>query len=400
MRTPHRNSTHPFPNYRNPYDELAALDDGPLEEFLHETPEESEGSDWAPPNHRRGPRRRRKRFAGLPLAMKASVLVVVLAAFLALADRWALLYAEHKAADQLKDRMDLSAAPEIEIGGFPFLTQLADGRLDAVKVTVPDVEADRVTLARVSATAKNVLLDGDGPTAVRGARIPRLYGDVLLSFDDLNRELGASQMTFTGHGGDEVRARGVLPVAGHDLRMRADARIKRDGERGISTEVGGMRLDIGDLATFRPGTRESQGLHLTRKSATRLAKEKKKAKELLSVPSIAKRIGVPDSAVQEALSDDSKFEKFTGSPRFAGQLMKVNLIDLAVENPELLKRLGFDLALLDGLSRLTRPALVDRLSIGFRLPKPPKGELSLRDVRVQKDGIRVRVTGQGLAIGK
>lgn len=223
---------------------------------------------------------------------------------------------------------------------------------------------------------------------------------MLLSFDDLNRELGASQMTFTGHGGDEVRARGVLPVAGHDLRMRADARIKRDGERGISTEVGGMRLDIGDLATFRPGTRESQGLHLTRKSATRLAKEKKKAKELLSVPSIAKRIGVPDSAVQEALSDDSKFEEFTGSPRFAGQLMKVNLIDLAVENPELLKRLGFDLALLDGLSRLTRPALVDRLSIGFRLPKPPKGELSLRDVRVQKDGIRVRVTGQGLAIGK
>lgn len=416
MRTPHPIAAHSH-SPPNPYEDLAALDDGPLEDFLQvEEPAVIEGAEqeaeWAPPNHRRGsrdrrdlgprrrPRRRRRSpFTGLSLAVKAVIAVLVLAAFLALGDRWALLYAERTAAEKVRDQLKLSASPEVEIDGFPFVTQILDQRLDSVSVTVPDVAADRVSLAKVSATATGVRVDG-GPTSLRGVRIPELNGEVLLSFDDLNRELGASQMTFTGHGRDEVRARGVLPVAGHDLRMRADARIKRDGERGISTEVGGMRLDIGDLATFRPGTRESQGLHLTRKSATRLAKEKAKAKELLSVPSIAKRIGVPDSAVKEALSDDSKFEEFTGSPRFAGQLMKVNLIDLAVQNPELLKRLGFDLALLDGLSRLTRPALVDRLSIGFRLPKPPKGELSLRDVRVQKDGIRVRVTGQGLAIGK
>jgi hypothetical protein len=62
-------------------------------------------------------------------------------------------------------------------------------------------------------------------------------------------------------------------------------------------------------------------------------------------------------------------------------------------------RLGLDPALLGALSRLTRPVLADRLSLGFRLPEPPSGELRLRDVRVAQDGIRVRVKGSGLAVG-
>ncbi|MFF1703965.1 DUF2993 domain-containing protein [Streptomyces sp. NPDC058252] len=402
MRTPHRMTTHP---YTNPYEELAALDDGPLEEFLHEdepaqAPEEVPEEDWAPPNHRRAGRRRRKRLAGLPFAVKAAVLVLSLASFLTLTDRWALLYAEHEAADKLKDQLHLAAAPEVEIGGFPFLTQLADHRLDSVKVTVPDVAADRVSLAEVSATATHVRLDsGDDPTTVRGAHVPALHGEVLLSFDDLNRELGASQVTFTGHGHDRVRARGTLPVAGHDLRLRADARIGRDGERGISTQIDGMRLDIGDLATYRPGARASEGLHLTPRSVARLGKETAKARALLSVPSIVRRLGVPDAAVREALRDDTKLASLTGSATFARRAMRVNLLDVAIAHPALLKRFGLDPALLDGLSRLTRPVLVDQLSLGFRLPHPKDGDLRLRDVRVEKDGIRVRMTGSALTIG-
>ncbi|MFE9021913.1 DUF2993 domain-containing protein [Streptomyces sp. NPDC007808] len=409
MRSPHHITTHP---YTNPYEELAALDDGPLDEFLHEDTRDGPGEQderdqaaaqddpWAPPNHRRnGRRRRRGRFAGLPLALKAVVALLVLAAFLALGDRWALLYAERRAADTLKDRLHLTAAPEVEIGGFPFLTQVADERLDSVRITVPDVAADRISLAQVTATAKDVRLDTDGPTEVRGADVPHLEGDVLLSFADLNRELGASQVTFTGEGDNRVRARGTLPVAGHDLRLRAEARIVREGDRGIATHIAGMRLDIGDLATYRPGARASQGLHLSPRSAERLAKETEKAKALLSVPSVVRRLGVPDSLVRDALRSEAKLTELTGTPRFAQRAMKLNLIDLALDHPELLKRLGFDPALLDALPRLTRPVLADQLSLGFRLPEPPSGELRLRDVRVEEDGIRVRLEGAGLTVG-
>ncbi|MFC5217963.1 DUF2993 domain-containing protein [Streptomyces coerulescens] len=400
MRSPHHITAHPYPN---PYEELGSLDDGPLAEFLVEEEDEAEAQDdpWAPPNHRRGSRRKRPgRLAGLPFAMKAVVALLVLAAFLTLADRWALLYAERRAADTLKNRLKLTAAPEVEISGFPFLTQLADERLDSVKVTVPDVAADRISLAQVTATATDVRLDTDGPTSVRGADVPRLQGDVLLSFADLNRELGASQVTFTGEGHDRVRARGTLPVAGHDLRLRAEARIVRNGDRGIATHIGGMRLEIGDLATYRPGARTSEGLHLSRRSVTRLAHETRKAKALLSVPAVVRRLGVPDPLVREALRNESKLTELVGTPRFLHQAMRLNLIDLALDHPRLLALLGFDPALLDALPRLTRPVLTDQLSLGFRLPEPPSGQVRLRDVRVEKDGIRVRLEGAGLAVGR
>ncbi|MFF6915632.1 LmeA family phospholipid-binding protein [Streptomyces sp. NPDC012466] len=402
MRTPHHVAAHPRPN---PYEELAALDDGPLEEtpleeFLVKEPDAGAEDTWTPPDHRRGGRRRRKnRFAGLPLAVKAVVGLAVIAAFTTLADRWAVLYAEHRAADTLKDRLDLAAAPEVEIGGFPFLTQLADKRLESVKVTVPDVAADRVSLAKVSATAHDVRLDADGLTSVRGAHVPRFDGEVQLTFADLNRELGASQVTFTGEGRDRVRADGTLPVAGHDLRLRAEARIQRQGERGIATEIGNMRLDIGDLATYRPGTRPSEGLHLTPKGIADLARETRKAKALLSVPAIVQRMGVPEATVREALADDGKLAELTGSPRFARQAARLNLIDLALDNPGVMRRLGLDPELLDSLAGLTRPVLADRLSLAFELPEPEQGNVRLRDVRVQKDGIRVRVSGSGLNVG-
>ncbi|WP_330265968.1 DUF2993 domain-containing protein [Streptomyces griseorubiginosus] len=369
MRSPHPVPTHPHPFEAPP----------------------------APPTHRRTKRRgRRGRFA---FAVKTVASLAVLAAFLTLADRWAVLYAEHRAADTLKQRLRLTAAPEVEIGGFPFLTQLADRRLESVQVTVPDVAADRVTLAAVSATGRDIRLDGDGPTSVRGARVPELHGDVLLSFADMNRELGASQVTFTGAARDRVAVRGTLPVAGHDLRLRADVRVARDGRRGVDTRIGGIRLDIGDLATYRPGTRPAEGLHLTPASAAALARETRKARALLAVPSVVRALGVPDATVREAQRSDTALARLTGRPEFVRQALRLNLLDLALAHPELLSRLGLDPALLDALSHLTRPALADRLSLAFQLPEPSSGELRLRDVRVERDGIRVRITGSALAVG-
>ncbi|MDG5801741.1 DUF2993 domain-containing protein [Streptomyces ossamyceticus] len=350
---------------------------------------------------RHGGRRRRRpgRISGLPWVVKGVAGLLVAAGVVGLADRWAVLYAEHRAGDALKEQLDLAAAPEVEIGGFPFLTQLAGERLESVRVTVPDVAADRVSLARVSATAHDLRLDTDGFTSVRGARVPRLDGDVLLSFADLNRELGASQVEFSGDGRGRVRARGTLPVAGHDVRLRAEARIERQGARGVATEIGGMRLDIGNMATYRPGSRASQGLHLTAKGSATLAREAGRARALLAVPAVVRRMGVPDATVREALNDDGKLAELTGSPRFARQAQGLNLLDLALGNPALPRALGLDPGLLDALSRLTRPVLADRLSLAFELPEPERGDVRLRDVRVEKDGIRVRLEGSGLAVG-
>ncbi|MFD8376846.1 DUF2993 domain-containing protein [Streptomyces sp. NPDC059688] len=413
MRTPHIQTHQPaqsdgppaerVPLGRNPYDELASLADDPPDDLLAGDTTGTRRDDdseepWAPPNHRRGSRRR-NRATGLPTIVRFLAWTLTLACLVTLADRWALLYAEHKASERLKDELDLAAAPEVRIAGFPFLTQLAARRLDSVQVTVPDIPAQRVTLTQVTADADDIRIDGDGPTAVRGALVRRMHGRVLLSFADMNRELGASQVAFTAHGPGGVRARGSLRIGGRDLRVRADTRIRRDGDRGIAASVDGMRLDIGDLATYRPGTGPSEGLHLTRASARRLTREAEKIKAFLSIPEIVHRLGVPDGAVRAALHDEDRLHRLTGAPRFLHRLTRVNLVDAALAHPRLLERLGLDLSLLTALTKLTRPQIADRFSFAFRLPKPPAGDLRLQRVSVGKEGIRADVSASGLLLG-
>ncbi|WP_275463479.1 DUF2993 domain-containing protein [Streptomyces noursei] len=384
----------PPPARRSYLNERDATDD-PLGLGLR--PDEDDEDAWAPPNHRKT-RRGISRFAAVPRTVKALVALAACAGTLALADRFAVLYAQNKAEEQVKTALHLHARPEVDIHGFPFLTQVFDKRLDRVDVVIPDVAADRVSLAKVAATARNIQLDGDLPSAIKGATIGQMHGSVLLAFDDMNRELGASQVKFSGVGNNGVRAVGELPIAGHTLRVRAEARIQRNGERGISTDIGQMRLDIGDVAIYRPGTGKEEGLRLTRKGAAELSRQAAKVKSMLSIPAIAERIGIPKEYIDDALRSDDKLHELIGSPRFVHQLMNVNLVDVVMDHPWLLQKVGIDAKMLGALTELTKPQLADRLSLSFQLPKTP-GDVRLRNITVESDGIHADLTGSNLPFG-
>ncbi|MEI5010783.1 LmeA family phospholipid-binding protein [Streptomyces sp. PmtA] len=152
--------------------------------------------------------------------------------------------------------------------------------------------ADKVSLAEVHASARDIRIVGDLPSSLQGAVVTRMEGDVLLSFDDLNRELGASRVKFTSAGPGGVHIAGSLPVAGREITVRAEARIERDGQRAVSTTVQGMRLDVPGLFTYRPGEDpESSGLRLHREAATRISREAARIKALLALPAVVKRPG-------------------------------------------------------------------------------------------------------------
>ncbi|MFI9204986.1 DUF2993 domain-containing protein [Streptomyces sp. NPDC053048] len=329
-------------------------------------------------------------------------------AFLVLADRCAVMYAEKKAQQKLQQALHLEAEPQVDIHGFPFLTQVLTKRLRQVDVTVPDVAADRVSLAKVRASAEDIRLTGSLPADIRGAVVGRLDGSVLLAFDDMNRELGASQVKFSDLGGNAIGAKGRLSVAGQELVLRAQARLRRDGDRAISTEIGDMSLDIPRVATYRPGPSASgsdkgegdgRSLTLHPEAAERISRDVARVKALLSVPAIAERLGVTEDEVALALRSEERLHEITGAPRFVEKLTRINLVDLVLDNPWLLRKLGIDPQLITALTHLQPPALADRLALSFRLPKQAE-DLHLRKVTVQRDGIRVELTATGLPVGK
>ncbi|WP_078870985.1 DUF2993 domain-containing protein [Streptomyces caatingaensis] len=369
-------------------------------------PAPDDDTPWSPPDHRRprnrrragrGRRRRRNPFAGLPRAAKLLCALSVCAGFLVLADRCAAMYAEKKARQALQEQLHLAAAPQVDIHGFPFLTQVLDKRLERVDVTVPHVAADRVSLAKVHASARDIRLKGDLPSAVSGAVVGGLDGEITLSFADMKRELAASEVTFSRRDGTTVGADGTVTVAGQQLRVRARARLRLVGDRGLATDVEGISLDVPRVAAYRSG--KGRGLTLHRETAERIARDAARVKALLSVPAVVKRLGVPESVVETALRDEEKLHELVGTPRFVERLTRVNLVDAVVEHPALLSRIGVDPKLITGLMHVRPPELAEPLSFSFTLPDEAR-ELHLRDVRVEEDGIVATVSGTELAVGK
>ncbi|MFI1100834.1 DUF2993 domain-containing protein [Streptomyces melanogenes] len=405
------------PRPRNPYDELAALADPdpdldpaprprilPLD--LGRMYAEPEDEPWSPPDHRRSGngrrarrsrRRRRGPFAALPRLAKLLFALVVCVGFLVLADRCAAMYAEKKAQRALQDELRLAAAPQVDIHGFPFLTQVLDKHLKRVDVTVPHVAADRVTLAKVQASARDIKLTGDLPSDIRSAVIGDLNGRITLSFDDMNRELTASRLKFSRVSDDTVGAEGGLSVGGQELRVRARAQVRLVGTSGLSTDVDGMSLDLPGIATYRPG--KNRGLTLHQESAELISRDTARVKALLSVPAVVKRLGVSQRDVDSALRSDRKLHELVGTPRFVEQLTRVNLVDVVADHPWLLSKIGIDPKLVTGLLAMRPPELSDRLSFSFTLPKEAR-QLQLRDVRVEKDGVTATVSGVEVGVGE
>lgn len=95
----------------------------------------STGDEKEHPRTERKPRRIVRRTA------KVVVALAVVLAFLALGDRWAVLYAENLAAQQVQKALKLRAEPEVHIDSFPLIGEALAGNIDHVEVNVPDVDS-------------------------------------------------------------------------------------------------------------------------------------------------------------------------------------------------------------------------------------------------------------------
>ncbi|MGW8379125.1 DUF2993 domain-containing protein [Streptomyces sp. ODS28] len=341
---------------------------------------------------------RRRRKSRVRRTLKVVIALCTLLAFLVVGDRWAGLYAENKAAEKVQQSLKLHAEPEVHIRGFPFLSQFATDRLDQVDVAIPDMPAGRVSVAQVKGSIKDVRIVGDDtPTSIKGAVLGKMHGDVLLDFDDLDRELGTSQVKFRAGGGpNTVLADGELPIAGKKVKARARAHLQRTGDQAVGTTVDSMRLDVPGLFSYTPG--KEGGLRLAKPLAQRVQKDASQAKALFGVRSIAKRFGLNDERAQQVRQSEEKLHEVTGSPKFVDRLMKVNMLDEVLKRPWLLKKVGIDPGLVDSVRQLKVPKLQDKLSLNTRLPEMP-GHVKLRGISVEKDGIHAKLTGSGLKVG-
>ncbi|MFE2162891.1 DUF2993 domain-containing protein [Streptomyces lydicus] len=298
---------------------------------------------------------------------KVVVALAVVLAFLALGDRWAVLYAENLAAQQVQKALKLRAEPEVHIDSFPFIGQVLAGNIDHVEVDVPDVDAGPVSVAQVKGTVDDIRIVGSLPSSVKGAVLSRVRGDVLLDFKDLNREVGASQIHLVpGPEKNTVLAGGDLPVGAKQAQIRGRAQLQRTGDRGLRMTVQDTRVVVPGLLTYVPG--KGGGLQLTAPVADKM--------------------------------DEGELEQAAGKHVLPQQMLKGRVLDTLVDHPSLLKPTGIDPSLIQGLQKLREPKVAQQMEFSAQLPDNLPGDIRLRDISVTKNGIRAQLTGKDVPVGQ
>ncbi|MGW4150005.1 LmeA family phospholipid-binding protein [Streptomyces albogriseolus] len=117
------------------------------------------------------------------------VIAVVLGGIFVIVDRVAVHFAEGEAADRVRASEGLASTPDVDIQGFPFLTQVLGGSFDEVRVGISDYEAGAgeggrtLRIADLRADLRGVEFAGDFGSAVADSAT----GTATIAYDELLR---------------------------------------------------------------------------------------------------------------------------------------------------------------------------------------------------------------------
>jgi hypothetical protein len=188
--------------------------------------------------------------------VRALLVVLLLLGGLALAaDRGAEAFAEDRVAQLVAERGGLAGRPEVEIGGFPFLTQAVGGRYDDVRIglTGADLGQPEGTRADVSLRGVQVALSDVLSGSVQQVPVERVDGTATLAYALLAAELGpGTTVTRAGHG---LRVQRTVEVAGVSVPLTATGTVSLDGDTLVVDveDASGVGVDVPDVLVDRVG---------------------------------------------------------------------------------------------------------------------------------------------------
>ena len=177
---------------------------------------------------------------------------MLLALFLGAAvvvDRVGVGIAEERVAQEIAERAGLAGAPEVDITGFPFLTQAVSGRYSDVRVGLTAEQLGQPAGTRADVSLRGVhlpLLEGLSGS-VQEVPVDRVDGTATLSYELLADQLGGDTTVTPGGGG--VRVTRTLEALGVQVPVTASGTLSLDG-RELVLDVTEAEAAGGDVPRF------------------------------------------------------------------------------------------------------------------------------------------------------
>jgi hypothetical protein len=167
-------------------------------------------------------------------------LLLLVVGLLVVVDRVGVGIAEGRVADQVAQRGGLTGPPEVDITGFPFLTQALGGDYHDVRLqlTAEELGQPAGTHADVSLRGVHVPLSDVLSGSVQQIPVDRVEGTATLSYALLAQQLGGD--TTLAQDGDGIRVTRRVEVLGAELPLTATGTVRLDG--------GDVVIDVGDVS--------------------------------------------------------------------------------------------------------------------------------------------------------
>jgi hypothetical protein len=177
------------------------------------------------------------------------VLLLILGGLFVVADRVGVGIAERRVAEQLADRGGLAGTPEVDIAGFPFLTQAVSGEYDDVRIhlTADELGQPAGTRADVALRGVHVPLSDALGGSVSQIPVDRVDGTATLSYELLAQQLGGD--TTLSQDGDGIRLTKSVTVLGFDFPVTATGTVALDGQDVVVdvTDASAGSVDVPDF---------------------------------------------------------------------------------------------------------------------------------------------------------
>ena len=163
--------------------------------------------------------------------------MLVLAVVLVGADFGARFVAQDRVGAALQGPLQLSQPPEVDLHGFPFLTQALAGRYDDVELTGTGIRYGQLRDLTLSARLHGVTVPPDALLAGRVTTIPTnsVDAEARVGADDLGRLLRLDDVTVApadaGDATSAIRLTSTVTVSGRSVPVTATASARLRGSR-------------------------------------------------------------------------------------------------------------------------------------------------------------------------
>lgn len=173
---------------------------------------------------------------------KVVIAVVVLAVLAVVGDRVAEQVAEGEVASVVQERGNLSAEPDVEFKGFPFLTQLLGRQLDEVEMTLPVARRAEGPASLVVEDVEATFYDVSTSDSFDSAVAERMSGSAVVPYDSINA-VGLVRASYLSRENGDPALALTSNDLGVDTRVIVGVEI-RDGLVTFTNPRGGGALQI------------------------------------------------------------------------------------------------------------------------------------------------------------